>query len=359
MESCLTDQDLASLAHGSASSAQLAAWKQHVHGCFRCASRLEEERVALADSRGRDMRLTVDDSADRDPCADELRPGTLLGDFEVESPLGSGGIGVVYRARQRSLNRPVALKVLRPGLALTRKAVARFQREAQAAAKLHHTNIVAVFAEGEDRGVCFYAMELIEGQSLDRVLRRLRGHQKMPPAGEKTADCLPAPLPEAQAASDTTPSGSSTDAAYFDTVARWMADAADALEYAHRQQVIHRDIKPSNLMLSPDGRVSLMDFGLARMLEEPGVTVTGDFLGTPRYMSPEQVAAGRMRVDHRTDIYSLGATLYELLALRPAAPGTRSRSSRRSSPESQYRPEGDVRAAGRAAPRGRGSLGTR
>src|SRR5262249_23610686 len=158
-------------------------------------------------------------------CADDLRPGIRLGDFEVERRLGSGGMGVVYRARQLSLNRPVALKVLRPGLALTRKAVARFQREAQAAAKLHHSNIVAVYAEGEERGVCYYAMELFDGQSLDRVLRRLCGRQTPPPAGEKTIDYAPARLPDAPVASDTTPSSSGTDAAYFDTVARWMADA--------------------------------------------------------------------------------------------------------------------------------------
>jgi serine/threonine protein kinase len=230
-------------------------------------------------------------------------------------------MGVVYRARQLSLNRPVALKVLRPGLALTRNGLARFQREAEAAAKLHHTNIVAVYAEGEEHGVCYYAMELIEGQSLQRVLRGVRGQQAPPPPGGETIDYVPAPRAEVSPVSATTLSGSSTDSGYYDTVARWVADAADALDYAHRQRVIHRDIKPANLMLSSDGRLTILDFGLARLLEETGVTVSGDFLGTPRYMSPEQVAAGRTRVDHRTDIYSLGATLYELLTLQPAVVG--------------------------------------
>src|SRR5262249_8762432 len=111
--------------------------------------------------------------------------------------------------------------------------------------------------------------------------------------------------------------------AYFDAVARLIAEVADALDYAHQQGVIHRDIKPSNLLLSPGGRLSLNDFGLARMLEQPGMTLTGEFVGTPAYMSPEQVTAGRTPLDHRTDIYSLGATLYELLTLQRPFPGER------------------------------------
>jgi hypothetical protein len=110
---------------------------------------------------------------------------------------------------------------------------------------------------------------------------------------------------------------------YFDTVARMVTEVADALEYAHAHGVIHRDIKPGNLLLSPDGRLSVNDFGLARVLEQPGVTMIGEFVGTPAYMSPEQITAGRTPLDHRTDIYSLGATLYELLALRPPFAGER------------------------------------
>src|SRR5436305_9777193 len=101
-----------------------------------------------------------------------------------------------------------------------------------------------------------------------------------------------------------------------------IADVADALHHAHRNGVTHRDIKPSNLLLSSDGRLSVTDFGLARMLEQPGMTVTGEFVGTPAYMSPEQITAGRVPVDHRTDLYSLGATLFELLALQPPFSGS-------------------------------------
>jgi tetratricopeptide (TPR) repeat protein len=246
-----------------------------------------------------------------------------LGDFEIVRELGRGGMGVVYEARQVSLNRKVALKVLSGGLGLTGKAVQRFRREAEAAAQLHHTNIVPVYATGEQDGVHYYAMELIEGPSLDQVLRQLRG---------PTEPATPAPLAQTTAyepnpgvahEAGLSASSLSSGGAYFDTVARMLAGVADALDHAHRQGVIHRDLKPGNLLLSPDGRLSLNDFGLARMLEQPGMTMTGEFVGTPLYMAPEQIAAGRVPIDHRADVYSLGATLYELLTLRPPFRGER------------------------------------
>jgi tetratricopeptide (TPR) repeat protein len=246
-----------------------------------------------------------------------------LGDFEIARELGRGGMGVVYEARQRSLNRPVALKVLAPGLGLTARAVERFRREAEAAAKLHHTNIVPVYATGEQDNVHFYAMELIAGPSLDHVLNSLRE----PGSASATAPELAATGPYAAGGAPPSASGpgrlSGSGSDYFDAVARTIAEVADALDYAHRQGVIHRDVKPSNLLLAPDGRLSLNDFGLARVLEQPGMTVTGEFVGTPAYMSPEQVTSGRVPVDHRTDIYSLGATLYEMLTLRPPFGGQR------------------------------------
>ena len=249
-----------------------------------------------------------------------------LGDFAIVRELGRGGMGVVYEARQLSLNRRVALKVLASGLGLTANAVERFRREAEAAAQLHHTNIVPVYATGEQDGVHFYAMELIAGPSLDHVIKHLRD----PAAGTTTAQqALAATGPDVVGSALVTaaPSGTSSltgsGGSYFDTVARMVADVADALDYAHNQRIIHRDVKPSNLLLSPEGRLSLNDFGLARVLEQPGMTVSGEFLGTPAYMSPEQVMSGHIPLDHRTDIYSLGATLYELLTLRPPFTGQR------------------------------------
>ncbi len=246
--------------------------------------------------------------------------GKWLGEFEVVRELGRGGMGVVFEAVQTSLHRRVALKVLGPGLGLTAKAVSRFRREAEAAAKLHHTNIVPVYATGEEGGVHFYAMELIDGPSLDRViteLREARGGAKptptVAPELTTTGPYLDTSTPTGTGVS----SGLSSGGAYFDTVARLVADVAEALHHAHQNGVIHRDIKPGNLLLGSDGRLSINDFGLARALEEPGMTTTGEFVGTPAYMAPEQIAGGRIPVDHRCDIYSLGATLYELLTLRP------------------------------------------
>lgn len=229
-------------------------------------------------------------------------------------------MGIVYESVQTTLGRRVALKVLGSGLGLTPKAVERFRREAAAAARLHHTNIVPVYATGEDRGIHFYAMELIDGPGLDVVIRQMR--EQMPtidapalaPDLTTTAAYSP-PDPLATSSGVKTEAGSS--ARRFDRIASMIAEVADALHHAHQNGVTHRDVKPSNLLLASDGRLSVTDFGLARMFEQPGMTVTGEFVGTPAYMSPEQITAGRIPVDHRTDIYSLGATLYELLTLRP------------------------------------------
>jgi serine/threonine protein kinase len=251
---------------------------------------------------------------------DDSLAGRQIGDFEIVREIGRGGMGIVYEAVQTTLKRSVALKVLGTGLGLTPTAVDRFRREATAAAKLHHTNIVPVYATGEERGIHFYAMELIGGSGLDVVIRQLR--ERMPtrdaPAlsADLTATAAYAP-PDPFTNSSGVKSAASSSTDRFDRIATMIADVADALHHAHQNGVTHRDIKPSNLLLSSDGRLSITDFGLARMLEQPGMTMTGEFVGTPAYMSPEQVTAGRIPVDHRADIYSLGATLYELLTLRP------------------------------------------
>jgi serine/threonine protein kinase len=270
-----------------------------------------------------------------------------LGDFEIVREIGRGGMGVVYEARQVSLNRKVALKVLAAGPGFLPNSVQRFRREAEAAAKLHHTNIVPVYLTGEQDGTPFYAMELVEGPSLDQVLRNLRQNSGGVPRPTQPAASDPSTptgpyfegSAEPSSASAVTSSALSSDSQYFDTVARLIAEVADALDYAHKQGVIHRDMKPSNLLLTPGadpratasgadgglrgGRLSVNDFGLARLLEQPGMTLTGEFVGTPSYMSPEQIAAGRTPLDHRTDIYSLGATLYELLTLQRPFTGER------------------------------------
>lgn len=265
-----------------------------------------------------------------------------IGDFEILGELGRGGMGIVYKARQCSLKRLVALKVLSSGLALTTRAIMRFKLEAEAAAKLHHTNIVPIYSTGEENRVPYYAMELIDGPSLDRVVKQLRQEAEGSKNDSDSDGTIDAPMPawiketiafpsksSKEAASDTnTPSfdSSSTlgsDSTYYDNLAKMIAGVADALAHAHDQGIVHRDIKPANLLLSSDGRLSINDFGLARMLEQPGMTMTGELMGSPMYMSPEQITAGRLPLDHRTDIYSVGASLYELLTLHPPFPGQR------------------------------------
>jgi serine/threonine protein kinase len=254
--------------------------------------------------------------------------------YEILRVLGRGGMGIVYDARQVSLNRRVALKVLFGGIGLTPNGVQRFRREAETAAKLHHTNIVPVYAIGEEDGIHFYAMELIDGPSLDHVIRQMRARASSAGASAATSEHesglspdlgRTGPYTEGElpwgASAGLSSSSLGSGSAYFDTVARMVAEVADALEYAHKQGVIHRDVKPSNLLLSPGSRLSLTDFGLARVLEQPGMTLSGEFVGTPAYMSPEQIAVGRIPLDQRTDIYSLGATLYELLTLEPPHKG--------------------------------------
>lgn len=210
-----------------------------------------------------------------------------LGDFRLLREVGRGGMGVVYEAEQVSLRRRVAVKVLRFGPVADAVAMQRFQREAETVAHLHHTNIVPIFAIGAEAGVHYYAMQFIEGRDLAGLARRDPG------AGGPSA-----PLETRR-------------------IADWGLQAAEALAHAHRRGVIHRDIKPSNLILDHDGRIWLTDFGLARRVDDAALSVAGALLGTPRYMSPEQARASQDPVDHRTDIYSLGATLYELATGRP------------------------------------------
>ena len=204
-----------------------------------------------------------------------------LGEFRILREIGRGGMGVVYEAEQTTLRRRVALKVLRFGIVADEGAMERFRREAETVARLHHTNVVPIFAVGSEQGVHYFAMQFIEGRNLAEV---------------QAEDGLPRP----------------------EDVVRWGLQAAEALEYAHRRGVIHRDVKPSNLLLDPEGVVWLTDFGLAKRADEATLTVAGTLMGTPRYMSPEQAESLSRPVDHRTDIYSLGATLYELATGRPA-----------------------------------------
>jgi serine/threonine protein kinase len=234
-----------------------------------------------------------------------------LGEYRILREVGRGGMGVVYEAVQESLGRHVALKVL-PHLPLMDPIhLKRFHREARAAALLHHSNIVPVYGVGEQDGVHYYAMQFIEGLSLDAVIKgqeRRQGDKEIGRPGDKEtarrfllvslSPCLPV-SPSLNPA----------------RVAQIGVQVAQALAHAHDQGVLHRDIKPSNLMLDNQGTVWVTDFGLAKTGGKDDVTHTGDLVGTLRYMAPERFAGW---ADPRSDLYSLGLTLYELLALRPA-----------------------------------------
>jgi serine/threonine protein kinase/WD40 repeat protein len=265
-----------------------------------------------------------------------------LGGYRILRKIGQGGMGVVYEAEQEALGRRVALKVLPFARLLEPTFQERFQREAQAAARLHHSNIVPVFGVGEQEGLLYYAMQYIQGQGLDQVLREvkdLRADQtsrvspKQPSgAGSVAQELVSGRFGDTELRSandsDATQATATVGAAvprsmlagkprsdYYRGVARIGAQVAEALAYAHQHGILHRDIKPSNLLLDADGTVWITDFGLAKVEGSAELTRPGDVLGTVSYMAPERFQGVS---DCRGDVYSLGMTLYEMLALRPA-----------------------------------------
>ena len=207
-----------------------------------------------------------------------------LGDYELLEEVGRGGQGVVFRARQKSLNRTVALKVISLGQWASEAHLKRFRREAEAAASLDHPGIVPIHEVGERDGSCYFSMKFIEGGQLDEVVRRK-------------------PMSIRQAA-------------------ELIAKVARTVHYAHEHGILHRDIKPGNILLDKNGEPHLTDFGLARLLDtQSSVTRTIDVLGTPSYMAPEQAAGETTKLSKATDVYGLGAVLYQLLTGQPPFAG--------------------------------------
>ena len=258
-----------------------------------------------------------------------LEAEVRVGDFAIEHRLGSGGMGVVYKARQVSLDRAVALKVL--GDALNRpEDIARFRREAQAVARLDHPHIAGVYFVGQDQALCYMAMEFVDGASLRRLIDALDRDPRLTLASAlegMSSEVAAAPAVRFDASTVTLaprvpdaskvvpgPTPRTTSAEHVRRAVEIAREAALALAHAHGRGVIHRDVKPENLLLDRSGKARLIDFGVARFFEDATVTRTGQIVGTPTYMSPEQVT-GRLEVDHRTDLYSLGLVLYELLTL--------------------------------------------
>src|SRR5947207_4975824 len=220
-----------------------------------------------------------------------------LGDYELLGEVGRGGQGVVFCARQKSLNRTVALKVINLGQWASKAHVKRFRREAEAAASLDHPCIVPIYEVGERDGSCYFSMKFVEGGQLDEVVRSAAADSS---SGER------APMSIRQAA-------------------ELIAKVARTVHYAHEHGILHRDIKPGNILLDKNGEPQLTDFGLARLVEsESTVTRTLEVLGTPSYMAPEQAAGNNPAtagLTSATDVYGLGAVLYQLLTGHPPFAG--------------------------------------
>jgi serine/threonine protein kinase/tetratricopeptide (TPR) repeat protein len=241
-----------------------------------------------------------------------------LGDFRLIRRLGGGGMGVVFLAEQVSVGRRVALKLIRAEQLFFHGARVRFLREAQAIARMDHPNIVQVLTVGEEAGVPYLAMEYVEGCPLDELVAALKKRTDVAASGVRAREVLAERLGAA--------SGVDWNAAFFERgwvelCLRIAREIAAALQHAHQRGVLHRDVKPSNVLVTPGGRVRLLDFGLAALSNESGLTRTGTQMGSLPYMAPEQVDGRTELVGPATDVYGLGVTLYELLALRRAFDG--------------------------------------
>ena len=251
-------------------------WLRDVVGCLSALDRLMPAQIAP------EFAPTMPGTGSPTPALNTrpMEGSGVFGKYDLLGEVGRGGMGVVYKARQRDLNRIVALKMILASEWASAEEIRRFQAEARAAARLRHRNIVAIHEIGEQLGRHYFAMDFVEGESLSAIVKR------------------GALAPE--------------------QAARWMVSIAQAVEHLHSQGIVHRDLKPSNVLIDSAGEPIVMDFGLAKIFDsDGGATRSGVILGTPSYMSPEQAAGRNSLITTRSDVYSLGAMLYEMLSGRP------------------------------------------
>ncbi len=290
VESHPSDDVLAAFAGGRLGESQIDEVAVHLKICDACQKRIEAVEVSstmpwagdadlAATQSGSATSATSDTTGERPPLY-----GQPFGDYEIFEELGRGGMGVVYRARQISLNRPVALKMIRESRLASSEQIQRFQTEAEAAARLNHPGIVPVYEIGQHDGNYFFSMGLFEAGSLEDLLAK-------------------GPLPPRRAA-------------------EIVGSVARTVHFAHSRNIVHRDLKPANVLLDELGQARLTDFGLAKdVASDSQLTYDGQVMGTPSYMSPEQAAGRSAEVGPLSDVYSLGAILFRLVTNRPPFPG--------------------------------------
>ncbi|MEZ6044215.1 MAG: serine/threonine-protein kinase [Planctomycetaceae bacterium] len=331
---CPPPEILKSLEIGTATSPDLDLLLEHVNDCEICQRHFSDQDDFLSDLDDSEIAaaLTLHSYSKEEKCQEfidssirnqinsctsdfpeGLNANSLVGKtidgFTLTRIIARGGMGVVYEAEQVALHRQVALKLISSFLDHSDQEMQRFRNESLAAARLDHPHIVPIYQVGESAGHRYLVMKLIVGQNLAEFIQWLTISRDEPEGHQDAESIKERPWLSEKP--------SVNQIQFLNLILKQYQNIAESLQYAHERGIVHRDIKPSNLLLDQTGKLWLSDFGIAKWDHGDNLTITGAVVGTPRYMSPEQASGSGYLVDHRSDIYSLGASLYELLTLRP------------------------------------------